>query len=109
MAIDRLDREKCGKCGHPSWIAHNSDNNLQFEIEEIECFACQALEEHEKKRKDGEKKPGITEFAVPKMETWEFEPEGEKTPLPDRESYLRQEADRARRLAEIAANKVKAE
>lgn len=101
MAVDRLDREKCSKCGHPAWIAYNDDNNIQFEIEEIECYACEALESHEHRRKDKDKKPGVTEVAVPIHVMWEFEKDGEKSPLPDRESYIQREADKARKLAEL--------
>lgn len=105
LAVDRLDKEKCSKCGHPAWIAYNSDNNIQFEIEEIECYACQALEEHEKRRGDKELRPGVTEFASPVHDMWQYGHSHEEYPLPDRETYMTQESEKARKLAALEADK----
>lgn len=102
MAVDRLDKEKCAKCGHPAWIAYNEDPTIQFEIEEVECYACAALESHEEKQK--KQKPGATSVAVAKHDMWQFDKDEEKHPLPDREAYHEYLFARAKKRAEYEAS-----
>ena len=103
MAVDRLDKEKCAKCGHPAWIAYNDDRSIQFDIEEIECYACEALEQYEEKQKD--KKPGHTAVAVPKHDMWQFDHvDKSEFPLPDREAWIIKQAEDAEKRAKLKAD-----
>ena len=39
---------KCPRCGTPTHWGHSTASHVEFEIDDIECFACNALEEAEK-------------------------------------------------------------
>lgn len=47
-----LQRESCPRCGTPYWIGHNTDNYIQFEVGEEHCYACEAVELHNKAQKE---------------------------------------------------------
>ena len=62
-AIDILDSEKCRKCGTPTWQGCSENADIQFEIDEHHCYACEYLEQYEDKKSDKDpKKFGVTEF-----------------------------------------------
>lgn len=47
-----LKRESCKNCGMPFWIGHNTDNYIEFKIEEETCWACSKVDKANKDAKD---------------------------------------------------------
>jgi hypothetical protein len=76
-AYQILEDEKCPKCGMASWHAFSENSEIEFEIQHMDCYACEykeTYEAREKKQKagrtnhvvakhiDGEELPGRREF-----------------------------------------------
>lgn len=87
VAWQILKDETCNKCGIPSWISHNDDSYIQFNIESSTCYGCAACDRDAQKnqsRKGYKPTPGETRYAVPYMTEVKGEP---VRSLPTREEY----------------------
>ncbi len=101
-----LKDETCVSCGTVYWHGHHADNNIEFELEEDTCFACQAKDEKEKQRKNGQGKNHNDAGENTYISTTTALPD---TSLPARTDWLKaQNAEYQRTMAERAAAKRKA-
>ena len=56
-----IEDSKCPRCGTPTHWGHSTASHVGFEIDEVECFGCNAIEEAEKDNKETPR--GVTKFA----------------------------------------------
>ena len=52
QAYQTVQDERCGQCGLPRWLCHNSDPRLQVRIKQDDCYATSEVKKHDKKRKE---------------------------------------------------------
>ena len=71
----------CQRCGVPAWYGRSTDGRIDFETEDMVCYACQHLEQEENQegRKSG-RKPGVTKIVRPVG--LKYEAIGRQDPLP---------------------------
>jgi hypothetical protein len=71
----------CSKCGTPAWYGRSTDSRIDFETEDMVCYACQHLEQEERleSKRDG-RKPGVTKVVRPVG--LKYEAIGRQDPLP---------------------------
>lgn len=97
MAYEMVESEKCPQCGVPAHWAYSEDNAIEFEMEEVTCWAC-VHKDGDKKAKDA--KAGVTHvLKAVAVEGYE---------LPDRADFIRVEMEKQKRKEERLA-KEKAE
>lgn len=71
----------CPKCGVPAWYGRSTDGRIDFETEDMVCYACQHLEQKEKSEGGkGDRKPGVTKIVRPVG--LKYEAIGRQDPLP---------------------------
>lgn len=92
-AVHILDKEKCGKCGTPAWLAFSENPYILFEMEEIKCEACAVADQDNEKQKD-KTSHGVTRIPKAVHADWEFEKDGEKSPLPGRRDWYEELANK---------------
>lgn len=106
MAAEQtIKDETCASCGTVFWHGHSSNNNIQFELEEDTCFGCQAKDEMDKQRKNGQGKnhndAGETTYITATTAI-------EGTKLPDREAWLKEQmVEYERKMVKRAAERRK--
>ena len=57
-AYEMYKSERCTQCGLPRWICHNESNEVQFHVDEDQCFAIVAKDRVEGRDKDKTTPPG---------------------------------------------------
>lgn len=72
----------CSRCGVPAWYGRSTDGRIDFETEDMVCYACQHLEQKENSEggKNGGRKPGVTKVVRPVG--LKYEAIGRQDPLP---------------------------
>lgn len=68
----------CSKCGTPAWYGRSTDSRIDFETEDMVCYACQHLEQEE--GRESKRKPGVTKIVRPVG--LKYEAIGRQDPLP---------------------------
>lgn len=63
-AFQILEDEKCPKCGVPIWHAFSENNEIEFDLEHVDCYSCEHKETFEEKEK--KPKAGRTTHVKPK-------------------------------------------
>jgi hypothetical protein len=62
QAYQGLQDERCGQCGLPRYICHNSDSRLQVRIKEDKCWVKPEISAHEKRRSKDDDFEGGTAY-----------------------------------------------
>lgn len=68
----------CQRCGVPAWYGRSTDGRIDFETEDMVCYACQHLEQEE--GRESKRKPGVTKIVRPVG--LKYEAIGRQDPLP---------------------------
>lgn len=42
-----MDKERCDKCGNPTWLCHSTNNAIDFEVKVGVCYAQAEITDHE--------------------------------------------------------------
>lgn len=98
-ALQVLEQETCGKCGHPIWICRTHDRDVMFQARSYVCQGERAIKEAEVQKLRGDEKKqamkdskdwGKSYYSVPILA-----PQAERTELPTRKEYYESLKDMA--------------
>lgn len=74
VAVEYLDQETCGQCGHPVWVCQSTSRYMEVKVETRVCRISRAVQERQ--HNDTNDKPadkntkktwGLTYFGSPRM------------------------------------------
>lgn len=99
QAVQSLMEEKCGTCNQPTWHAYSSNPDIDFELQEITCHACEYKEQNAPEPKD--RKPGQNHVV-------RAVPADEDAVLPSRSDFMKEQLKKhQKKHAEELARKAK--
>lgn len=92
LALQIMEDETCGQCGHPIWICRSERADVYFSVDKMKCHATEAIRRKEhnmlpRKQQEQVTKAekamwGVVHYAVPQIAKNSVMPE-----LPSRKDY----------------------